>query len=68
MKVKSAGFLALGITLLATSVVFAGVAAAGVVFRAYGEGTAMISFASLIALVFGLTLTKMATDSSEVNG
>ena len=68
MRIKSAGFLALGTTLLATSVVFAGVAAAGLVFRAYGEGTAVISFASLIALVLGLIFTKAATDSSQVNG
>jgi len=68
MKIKSAGFLALGMTLLAMSVVFAGVAAAGMVFRADSVGNAMASFASFLALVFGLTAIKVATDSSEVNG
>ena len=68
MKVKSAGFLALGMTSLAMSVVFAGVVAAGFVFYAYGEGRAMTFFVSLIALVFGLTCVKVATDSSEANG
>jgi hypothetical protein len=71
MKVKSAGFLALCVTLLAMSVVFAGLFMAGMIFRGNDEGMSLSLFGSLVALILGIVMTKVATDPakpSERNG